>query len=408
MLNIKKIRKDFPILEREVHPGKKLIYLDNAASSQKPKQVIDAIKDFYENHNANIHRGVHKLSEESTEMYDEAHKKVASFIGTKYEEEIIFTRNASESINLVMHSLNFDKLKKGDEIVTTVMEHHSNIVPWIALKEKGVKTQFVDINNDGTLKIEEFQDKINKNTKVVTVIHASNVLGTINDVKEIGKIAHENEALFLVDAAQSVPHMEVDVKKIGCDFLAFSGHKMAGPTGIGGLYGKKEILEEMSPFMFGGDMIKEVYLDHATWNDLPWKFEAGTSNIAGGIGLGATVDYLKNIGMNNIRQHEIDLTQYTIDKMKDIDNIRFFGPKDTKIKGGVISFEIKGIHPHDVASILDTEGIAIRSGHHCAQPLMNRLGVHATSRASFYLYNTKEEIDKLILGLEKVKKTFKL
>ncbi|HDJ96676.1 MAG TPA: cysteine desulfurase [Candidatus Aenigmarchaeota archaeon] len=402
-MNVNKIREDFPILRRKIN-GKPLIYFDNTATSQKPIQVINVIKEFYEQHNANIHRGVHTLSQEASEMYEEAHNKVAKFINARRMEEIIFVRNATEAINLVAYSWGMNNLKEGDEIVVTVMEHHSNIIPWQFLeKKKGIILKFVDINNDGTLKMEEYEKLITERTKLVTVTHVSNVLGTINDVAKIGKLAHEVGALFLVDGAQSVPHMPVDVRKIDADFLAFSGHKMLAPTGIGVLYGKEELLQRMEPFLGGGDMIHEVWLHKATYNTLPWKFEAGTANIAGGVGLAAAVDYLEKIGMENVREHEKELTEYALKKMK-IENIDIYGPLDVKIRGGVISFNVKDLSPHDVAALLDEHGIAVRSGHHCAQPLMRRLGVKGTARASFYIYNTKEEIDIFVETLEKIVK----
>jgi len=406
-MNVKKIQEDFPILQRKIH-GKKLIYFDNAASTQKPRQVLDAMTRYYENHNANIHRGVHTLSEEASDMYDEAHKKVGKFINAKYPlEEIIFVRNATEAINLVMYGWAMHNLQEGDEILSTVMEHHADIVPWQLLKDKGIVLKFVDINDDGTLNMDDLKEKISNKIKLVTCVHSSNVVGTINDVKQIGKIAHKHGALFLVDAAQSVPHMHVDVRKIDADFLVFSGHKMLAPMGTGALYGKKAILEKMNPFLAGGDMIKEVKLQESKWNDLPWKFEAGTPDVGGAVGFGAAIDYLNKIGMKNIRQHEKELTKYALDKISEIKGIKIYGPIDPEIRGGLITFNLEGIHPHDVASLLDSEyGMAIRSGHHCAQPLTERLGTYATCRASFYIYNTKEEIDVLIEGLKKVKTIF--
>jgi cysteine desulfurase/selenocysteine lyase len=404
-MNIQKIREDFPILKRKVN-GKQLIYFDNAATTQKPVQVLEAVNYYYKNTNANIHRGVHKLSEEATQQYEESRKKIKSFIGAKSEKEVVFTRGTTESINLVAASLN---LKKGDEILTTVMEHHSNIVPWqLAKIKKGIDLKFVDIKDEGVFDINDFENAITKNTKLVTVVHASNVLGTINDVKKIGKICKDNNTLLLVDGAQSTPHMEIDVRDIGCDFFAFSGHKMCAPTGIGALYAKKDLLEEMMPYHGGGEMIKEVHLDNTTWNDLPWKFEAGTPNIAGTIGFRAAIDYLNKIGIKNIRKHEKELLEHAFEKMDEINGIKIFGPKDTDIKTGVISFNLGDVHSHDLATVLDNDGIAIRSGHHCAQPLVERLGANAMSRASFYLYNTKDEIDKFIEVLNNSKKIFKI
>ncbi|MEM5874894.1 MAG: cysteine desulfurase [Candidatus Aenigmatarchaeota archaeon] len=404
-MNVEKIREDFPILKRKIN-GKLLVYFDNAATSQKPKQVIEALKEFYEKHNANVFRGVHTLSEEATEKYEEARRKIAEFINAENEKEIIFTRSTTEAINLVLYGYAIHNLKAGDEIISTIMEHHSNIVPWQFLQERGVKLKFVDIDDKGNLKLHQYNELITKNTKLITVTHVSNVLGTINPIDKIEKIAHDNGALYLVDGAQSVPHLPIDVQKINCDFLVFSGHKMLGPTGIGVLYAKKEILEKMKPFNYGSEMIKEVYLDHTIFADLPLKFEAGTPNIAGAIALGVAVDYLKKIGMKNIAKHEEKLTQYTLKKMKEIEEIKIFG--EAKERAGVISFNLADIHPHDLATILDEDAIAVRSGHHCAMPLMNRLGVVATTRASFYLYNTKEEVDRFVNSLEKARKVFKL
>ena len=402
MFDVKKIRNDFPVLKRKVN-GKPLVYLDNAATTQKPRQVIDKISDYYSNYNANVHRGIHKLSEEASAEYENARSKAAKFIGSK-TCEIVFTKNTTESLNILAYWA-LRTLKKGDEVISSVLEHHSNIVPWQMLREKGIKVKFVDVNDDGTLKMDQYSKLITKNTKIVTVAHVYNVLGTINPVKEIGKIAHDAGALFIIDGAQSVPHMSVNVKQLGCDFLAFSSHKMLGPTGVGILYGTEEALERTTPFLRGGDMIKEVHLDSTKWNDIPWKFEAGTPNIADVIGFGAAIDYLSKLGMDNVRKHEEDLTQHAMKKL-DIKSVKIYGPR--KGRGGAVSFAIDGVHPHDVATILDQEGISIRSGHMCAQPLMERLDVPALSRASFYVYNTKEEIDKLAEGLKKVKKTFRV
>lgn len=400
-MNIEKIRKDFPILNIKIH-GKPLVYLDNAATSQKPKQVIKAITDFYENYNANIHRSIHYLGEKATAAYEEAHKKVAEFINADFEE-IIFTKSTTESLNLLAYSLG-SKLKPGDEIVITQMEHHSNLVPWQQLAKKNkLKLKFIEIDKNGLLKKDSIKKNITKKTKIVSITHVSNVLGTVNDIKSIAKIAHENNALLIVDAAQSVPHMPVDVKKLNCDFLVFSGHKMLGPTGIGVLYGKKQLLEEMQPFLYGGEMIKEVTFKDSKFNDLPWKFEAGTANIAQAIGLAAAIDYLNKIGMKNIMQHEEELTKYAMKKLKEIKEVEIYGPKE---RAGLIAFNVKNIHAHDTATILDGEGIAVRAGHHCAMPLASLLGISASVRASFYIYNTKEEIDKLAEGIKKVIKVF--
>lgn len=400
-MNVKKIRNDFPILKRKVD-GKPLVFLDSAATSQKPVQVIDAIKEYYEQHNANPHRAIYKLSDEATQLYEKAREDVGKFVNAN-SEEIVFVRNTSEAMNLVMYGWGM-KLSTGDEIVLTQMEHHSNIVPWQLLQKNGVTLKFVDITNEGELDMEELKKFVTKRTRLVSLTHVSNVLGTINNVKEIGKIAHDSGALFFVDGAQSVPHMPVDVNDIGCDFLTFSGHKMLAPMNIGALYGRKDILQGMQPFMYGGNMIKQVSLTRSTWNDLPWKFEAGTPNVEGAVGLSAAISYLKKIGMNDVMKHEEELTKYALEKLSEVNGIKIYGPEE---RAGLVSFDFGNIHPHDVAEILNSEGIAIRSGHMCAQPLMNRLGVNAVSRASFYIYNMREEIDKLVDGLEKVKTVMK-
>ncbi len=390
------MKDDFPIFSAH----KELVYLDSTATSQKPKQVIEAIENFYKTDNANIHRGLYDLSEHATEMHEGARRKIAEFVNA-HPGGIVFVRNATEGINLVANSLDF---KEGDEIITTIMEHHSNIVPWQMLKEKGVVVKVMDIDKNGCLKIDK--KLFTKKTKLVAVCHVSNVLGTINPVEKIGVLAHEYDALFLVDAAQSVPHMPVDFKKIDADFMVFSGHKMMGPSGIGVLCAKPELLKAMKPFLKGGDMIKEVHLDEVKWNDIPWKFEAGTPNIEGAIGLGTAVDYLKKIGMGAIRKHEIELTEYAMKELSKINGITIYGPANAEERGGVIAFNLKGVHAHDVAAILNEHKIAIRSGYHCAQPLAERLGVDATARASFYLYNDKMDIDKLVDALKKVKVIF--
>ena len=398
-IDVDLIRKDFPILNREIN-GHRLIYLDNAATSQRPRQVTQAVCDFYTKHNANIHRGLHTLSEEATEMYEAAHRAVKEFINARTWEEIIFTRNTTEAINLVAYSLGLRRFKPGDEIIITMMEHHSNMVPWQMLKDLcGIKLHYIKLKPDGTLDLEHYRSLLSPKTKLVAVAHVSNALGVINPVKEIIKLAHEVGALVLIDAAQSVPHMKVDVQEIDCDFMAFSGHKMLGPTGIGVLYGKKELLEDMDPFLRGGDMIKQVKIEGASWNDLPWKFEAGTSNIAGGIGLKAAIEYLQNIGMDCIFEHEKALAKYTINKLKEIEEVKLFGPEE---RIGVISFVVKGISPDLVGIAMNEKGIAIRTGCHCAQPLHEFFGIRGTARASFYLYNTFEEADKFIERLEEI------
>ena len=404
-----RIREDFPILKTKVN-GKQLVYLDNAATSQKPRQVINAISEYYRKYNANIHRGIYKLSEKATEKYVESKEKVAKFIGARGIEEIVYTRNTTEALNLVAIAWGEANIKEGDHILISEMEHHSNIVPWQLLaKRKKAKLDYVKINSETSLEMESLKEGLEKSPKIVSLTHVSNVTGTINEIKSIAKLVHESGALFLVDGAQSLPHMPVNVEDLSCDMLAFSGHKMLGPTGIGVLYARKEILDSMPPFLGGGDMIKAVSYESAIWNDLPWKFEAGTSNIEGGIGLGAAIDYLKRIGMQNIHEHEKALTEYALKRMSEIRNVEVYGYGLEKLekRSGVISFSIKGVHPHDIAQIFDSEGIAIRAGHHCAMPLVKKLISNGSvARMSFYLYNTKEEVDKAIDAIIKVKKMF--
>ncbi len=400
-MDIEKVREDIPILKRKVY-GKPLVYLDSAATSQKPRCVIDALKNYYEMENANVHRGIHALSEIATEKYEKARDKVAGFINAKDRESVIFVKNATEAINLVARSWGVKNIREGDEILLTQMEHHSNLVPWqMIAKQTGAELKFIGIKPDGTLNLEGIETLITPLTKIVGVTQVSNVLGTINPVEEITEIAHQKGALVLVDGAQSVPHMPVDVQRIDCDFMAFSGHKMMGPTGVGVLYGKRELLEEMDPFLGGGEMIREVRWDSSTWNDLPWKFEAGTPNIAQAIGLGVAVDYLQSLCMEKIREHERQLLEYALQQIGSLDGAEIYGPRDER--GGVVSFNLEGIHPHDLSTILDQEGIAIRAGHHCAMPLMRRLGVSATVRASLYIYNNQWDVDVLVEGLKTAK-----
>ncbi|HLC65462.1 MAG TPA: cysteine desulfurase [Candidatus Nanoarchaeia archaeon] len=397
------IRKDFPILKRKIY-GKKLVYLDNASTTQKPQAVLDAVNDYYRLHNANIHRGIYKISEEATEMYEKAHENASNFINAGFKE-VVFTRNTTESINLAAYSLCIPDLKRGEEIVLTRMEHHSNLVPWQQIaKMKGAKLKFIEMHKDGSLDMESAKKAITNKTKIVSAVHMSNVLGTVNDVRELGRIAHSRNALMLVDGAQSVPHMPVDAKKLDFDFLAFSAHKMLGPTGIGCLYGKEEILQKMRPFIYGGEMIREVSYTDTKFNDLPWKFEAGTSNIAGAVGFGAAIDYLSRIGMENVEEYGQTLLKVATKALSQIQGLKIIG--NSGKKGSIVSFDTKGIPPHDMATILDTEGICIRAGHHCAMPLMRHLGLNGTSRASFYIYNTKEDIAKLAEGIEKARKIF--
>jgi cysteine desulfurase/selenocysteine lyase len=404
--NVEQIRAQFPVLSREVHPDKPLIYLDSAATSQKPQQVIDVVADYYQTQNANIHRGIHRLAEEATEAYEDARRRVAAFIGASSEREVIFTRNTTESINLVAQSWGRKNLKKGDHILLTEMEHHSNLVPWqILAHELGLNLDFVRVTDDGQLDLETYRELLGKRPRLVAFTHMSNMLGTINPVTEMTTEAHAIGALVLIDAAQSVPHLPVDVQELDVDFLAFSSHKMCGPTGIGVLYGRENILEEMPPFMGGGDMIKRVYLDRFEPNVLPHKFEAGTPAIAQGIGLGAAVDFLNMVGMQAIYAYEKHLGAYALERLAEVPGVRVYGPSAER-KGGVASFTFEGVHPHDVAQILDSLGIAVRAGHHCAMPLHEKFSIPATTRASFYLYNTLEEIDYLVEGLYKVKEIF--
>jgi cysteine desulfurase/selenocysteine lyase len=406
-INVRRIREDFPVLRRKVN-GKPLVYLDNAATSQKPRQVIEVINEYYRWYNANIHRGIHKLSEEATLAYESARERIADFVGGR-SEEIIFTRNATEALNLVAFSWGRANIRKGDRILLTEMEHHSNIVPWQLLgKAKDAELRYVRVTDDGYIDMDSFEQEIAHKPKILCITHMSNVLGTINPLKEMTREAHQVGCTVLVDAAQSVPHMPVDVGELGCDFLAFSGHKMMGPTGVGILWGRKELLEGMEPFLGGGEMIREVHLYEAAWKDIPWKFEAGTPNIVGAIGLGAAVDYLNELGMPNVRDHEFEIAKYAIETLTRVPGFQIYGPRKPDDRGAVISFNLGDIHAHDLASILDEEGIAIRSGHHCAQPLMERLNIPAASRASFYVYNLKEEVDILADALHKARKIFKL
>jgi cysteine desulfurase/selenocysteine lyase len=405
--DVERVRADFPILHQEHHAGVPLIYLDNAASSQKPRQVIEALDDYYRRYNANVHRGIHKLSEAATAAYEEARIKVRKFINAASKREIIFTRGTTESINLVAQTWGRQNLQAGDVILSTVMEHHSNIVPWqILAAEKGFALRFVPVLPDGTLDREALTAMLRAEpVKLVTLMHVSNVLGTINPVSEIVREAHQAGALVLLDGAQSVPHMPIDVQALDADFFAFSGHKMLGPTGVGVLYGKRALLEAMPPWMGGGDMISSVRLEGSTWNDLPYKFEAGTPAIAEVIGLGHAVDYLRSLGMEHIHAHEQRMTEYALERLAEVPGLIVYGPAAEQ-KGAVAAFQMQGIHAHDVAQLLDAEGVAVRAGHHCAMPLHEHFKVNATARASFYLYNTFAEVDALIEALYKAKKAF--
>lgn len=405
-MDILDIRKQFPILHQEVN-GNPLVYLDSAATSQKPVQVIEALEKYYREYNSNVHRGVHTLGTRATDGYEGAREKVRKFINAKSTEEIIFTRGTTTALNTVAASYGVANLKEGDEIVISHMEHHSNIIPWQQVAKKtGAQLKYLPLQEDGTISLEDVKATVNANTKIVSIMQVSNVLGVINPIKEIAKIAHDNGAIMVVDGAQSAPHMKIDVQDLDCDFFAFSAHKMCGPTGIGALYGKKSLLEKMEPIEFGGEMIDFVELYDSTWKELPWKFEGGTPIIAGAIGLGAAIDFLEQIGLEHIAEHEHKLAAYAMEKMSTIEGITIFGPQDPAKRAGLVTFNINDVHPHDVATVLDAEGIAVRAGHHCAQPLMRWLKQSATARASFYLYNTEEDIDKLVAGLIKTKEYF--
>lgn len=408
MIDIQKIRADFPILAQEINE-KPLAYLDNAATSQKPKQVIRALTHYYEFDNANVHRGVHTLAARATDAFESARAKVAKFIHAREVAEIIFTRGTTSAINLVVDSYGNANIEAGDEIVISYLEHHSNLIPWQQLaKRKGAVLKYIELEEDGTISIEQAEKTITEKTKIVALAHVSNVLGTITPIKEIAALAHKVGAVILVDGAQAVPHMEVNVVDLDADFYAFSGHKMMAPTGIGVLYGKRELLDKMEPTEFGGEMIDFVELYDSTWKELPWKFEAGTPIIGGAIALGAAIDYLAEIGIDTIHAYEQELVSYAIEQMSKLDGITIYGPTDASKRCGLVTFNIEGAHPHDVATILDEDGVAIRAGHHCAQPLMKWLDVSSTARASFYIYNTKEEIDALIEGLKLTKEYFGL
>jgi cysteine desulfurase/selenocysteine lyase len=403
MMDMKEVRKLFPILNQEVN-GKPLVYLDSAATSQKPLPVIEALDNYYRQYNSNVHRGVHTLGTKATDAYEGAREKVRKFINAKSTQEIIFTRGTTTALNTVAASYGRANLREGDEIVITYMEHHSNIIPWQQVaKHTGATLKYIPLQEDGSISLEDVEKTVTSNTKIVSVVQVSNVLGAINPIKQIAQIAHRNGAIMVVDGAQSAPHMKIDVQDLDCDFLAFSGHKMCGPTGIGVLYGKKALLEKMEPVEFGGEMIDFVGLYESTWKELPWKFEGGTPIIAGAIGLGAAIDFLEQIGLDNISAHEHKLAQYALEQLSAIDGLTIYGPKE---RAGLVTFNIDGVHPHDVATVLDAEGIAVRAGHHCAQPLMKWLNVSATARASFYLYNTEEDIDQLVAALKKTKEYF--
>lgn len=403
-----KIQADFPILKQEINE-KPLAYLDNAATSQKPKQVLDAVMKYYEWENANVHRGVHTLAARATDSYEGSRAKVARFIGARETAEIIFTRGTTTAINMVANGYGDANLQAGDEIVISHLEHHSNLIPWQQLaKRTGATLVYIDLDADATITLANAEKVINEKTKIVAIAHVSNVIGSIAPVREIADLAHSVGAVIIVDGAQAVPHMKVDVLALDADFYAFSGHKMMAPTGIGALYGKRELLDAMNPTEFGGEMIDFVELQDATWKELPWKMEAGTPNIAGAIGLGAAIDYLETIGFDLIHNHEEELTAYAMAEMQKLDGITIYGPLDAKKRCGLITFNLEGAHPHDIATVLDEEGVAIRAGHHCAQPLMKWLDTSSTARVSFYVYNTKQEVDQFIAGLKLTKEYFGL
>jgi cysteine desulfurase/selenocysteine lyase len=405
-LDVERIRADFPVLAQKVR-GRPIVWLDNASTSQKPRQVLDAMRRVYEEHNANIHRGVYEFSERTTAEFEGARERIARFINAQQAREVIFTRNATEGINLVTYAWGRDNIKKGDRVVTTVLEHHSNFVPWQQLaKEAGADLVVIDIDDEGRLRLDQMRRELERGARVLALTQTSNGLGVVNPVKEIVGWARSAGATVVVDAAQSAPHTRVDVQDLGCDFLAFSGHKMLGPTGSGVVWGRAELLERMRPFLYGGDMISRVSVERSEWNELPWKFEAGTTAYVEAIGLGAAVDYLANVGMDAIHAHETELLRHLLPKLLAEDGVTIYGPRGLEDRVGVVSFDVKGIHPHDMATLLDREGIAVRAGHHCNHPLMTRLGVPATTRASVYLYNTTEECDVLVEAIGKAKKVF--
>ena len=406
-LDVEAIRADFPILEREFG-GEQLVYLDNAATSQTPEPVIDSIADYYRETNANVHRGLHQLSQKASIAYEDAHDRLAEFIGASGgREEMIFTRNATESENLIAYAWGLNELEPGDTVVTTEMEHHSSLVTWQQIgKRTGADVEYIRVDEDGYLDMEHAKELIDDDTQMVSVVHVSNTLGTINPVEELGELAHDHGAYIFVDGAQSIPYMPIDVEELGIDFFAFSGHKMVGPTGIGGLYAKQHILEEMEPFLYGGEMIRSVSYEDATWNELPWKFEAGTPPIGQGIALAAAADYIDDIGRERIERHEHELAQYALDRLAEFDDIEVFGPGQGQRRAGLVAFDVDGVHAHDLSEVLNDYAVAIRAGHHCTQPLHDKIGVTATARASFYIYNTKDEIDTMVEAIDDARALF--
>ncbi|WCG35519.1 cysteine desulfurase [Companilactobacillus farciminis] len=403
-----KIRDDFPILKQRIN-GEPLVYLDSAATSQKPQAVIDSVTNYYQTINANTHRSVYTLGQRATDEYELARKKVQRFIKAKSSKEVIFTKGTTDSLNLVASTYGEKNIQAGDEIVITYMEHHSNLIPWqqLALRKNAV-LKYIELTSDGRLDMDDARSKITDKTKIVAVAHVSNVLGVTNDVQELAQIAHSHNAVIVIDGAQAAPHQPIDVQKIDADFYAFSGHKMLSPMGIGVLYGKKKLLEQMSPYQFGGEMINSVDKFDSTWSELPWKFEAGTQNVSGAIGLGKAIDYLNSLGMENIAEYEQELIDYALPKLLAIRGLTVYGPQDSTVHNGVISFDLNNLHPHDVATAFDMDGVAVRAGHHCAQPLMKYLGVVATVRASFYFYNTKADVDKLLQAIADTKEFFRV
>ncbi|MFB6170265.1 MAG: aminotransferase class V-fold PLP-dependent enzyme [Haloarculaceae archaeon] len=407
-LDVERIREDFPILERTVDDGKRVVYLDNAATSQTPDQVVDVISDYYRGYNANVHRGIHHLSQEASIAYEEAHDRLAEFVGASGgREEMIFTKNTTESLNLVAYAWGLNELDAGDEVVLTEMEHHSSLVTWQQIaKRTGADVRYIRVDEDGRLDMDHARELIGPDTEMVSVVHVSNTLGTVNPVADLADLAHDHDALVFADGAQAVPNRPVDVEDLGVDFYAFSGHKMCGPTGIGGLYGRKHILEEMEPFLYGGEMIRKVTFEESTWNDLPWKYEAGTPLIAQGIALAAAADYLDDIGLERIRQHEQRLADYAMERLGEFDDIEIYGPPLGESRSGLVAFNLEGVHAHDLASIMNDHAVAIRAGDHCTQPLHDTLGVAASARASFYLYNTEAEIDALVEAIDDARQLF--
>ncbi len=406
VLDVERIRDDFPILQREFS-GSQVAYLDNAATSQTPDTVVETIADYYRRTNANVHRGLHQLSQEASIAYEEAHDRVAEFVGASGREEMVFTKNTTESENLVAYAYGLTELGPGDEIVTTEMEHHSSLVTWQQIgKRTGADVKYIRADEQGHLDMDHAKELITDDTQMVSVVHVSNTLGTVNPVRALAELAHDHGAYIYVDGAQSVPNRPIDVEDMDADFFAFSGHKMCGPTGIGGLYGKRHLLEEMEPFLYGGEMIKKVTYEDATWNELPWKYEAGTPVICQGIALAEACDYLEDIGMDRIRRHENELAQYTLDRLGKFDDIETFGPPAGEERGGLVAFDVEGVHAHDLSEVLNDYAVAVRAGHHCTQPLHEKIGVTATTRASFYIYNTKAEIDRLVDALDDARALF--